>query len=135
MNDNIESLLRDPYTNSIAAELKVIYTKYGCPERPTGPTTDTGVAFDPANHSTVGDWGNNEEEAAQSYNDAIFDLFECADVTHVGSGLYITHYNSGTPKWQRYREEALEAINSWIAYYAWNKFCDDPYDILGKDHG
>ncbi len=80
---------------------------------------------------SVGDWGGEEREAVDLWNQSIDELFTLIDYHHIGSGIVHTQYHTN-PEFAAYQEEAEQAINSWLSHDAWELFCGDNVYGIGE---
>ena len=126
MQNLFQQALNNDLIRPCAEELFSLWLSSGSPEPPSGPSTDfQGAPRFLATDELEGYSPEAAEQAAERYNTALEALLALSDVRHIGSELWNTSWEPGTPEWQAYREQSLSLAYEFVANHLWGRFCDN----------
>lgn len=126
---NNTHLVNDPFVGEIAQSIIDLYDAHGNPDGSHRVRFQMNASmFCRLSGADMGDWQGAEEAAAEAFNAAVVRLFEMLDFVEVGHGMW-TRGHDISEAYRAFRDEALEQIEHWLAYDAFDLFCNDPYEI------
>lgn len=126
MQNLFNEALNNHLIQPIAEDIYALWLSSGSPEPPDGPSTDfRGAPRFLSTDELEGYSPDAAEQAAERYNSALEQLLALSDIRHIGSQLWNTSWNPGTPEWQAYREQSLNLAYEFVANHLWDRFCDN----------